>query len=72
MDTLHSLLLEGNPLRTVRRDVIRKGTVELLKYLRSKIELDASTGISEPIRSPAAVKISSSPYKEFRWSCDIM
>ncbi|XP_020650914.3 leucine-rich repeat-containing protein 40 [Pogona vitticeps] len=34
------LALEGNPLRTIRRDVLQKGTQEILKYLRSKIQDD--------------------------------
>uniref|UniRef100_A0A8C2L2F1 Leucine-rich repeat protein SHOC-2 n=1 Tax=Cyprinus carpio TaxID=7962 RepID=A0A8C2L2F1_CYPCA len=33
---LKSLSLEGNPLRGIRRDVLTKGTGELLKYLRSR------------------------------------
>jgi Leucine-rich repeat (LRR) protein len=63
MDTLHSLLIEGNPLRTIRRDVINRGTVELLKYLRSKIQLDVMEDVSTPPSSPGINKISSSPYK---------
>uniref|UniRef100_A0A672LYQ2 Leucine-rich repeat-containing protein 40-like n=1 Tax=Sinocyclocheilus grahami TaxID=75366 RepID=A0A672LYQ2_SINGR len=35
---LKSLALEGNPLRTIRRDLLTKGTGELLKYLRSRIQ----------------------------------
>ncbi|XP_008588496.1 PREDICTED: leucine-rich repeat-containing protein 40, partial [Galeopterus variegatus] len=35
---LKFLALEGNPLRTIRREVINKGTQEVLKYLRSKIK----------------------------------
>uniref|UniRef100_A0A672LSK6 Leucine-rich repeat-containing protein 40 n=1 Tax=Sinocyclocheilus grahami TaxID=75366 RepID=A0A672LSK6_SINGR len=35
---LKSLTLEGNPLRGIRRDVLTKGTVELLKYLRSRVQ----------------------------------
>ncbi|XP_062960949.1 leucine-rich repeat-containing protein 40 isoform X3 [Cynocephalus volans] len=37
---LKFLALEGNPLRTIRREVINKGTQEVLKYLRSKIKDD--------------------------------
>ncbi|XP_054837105.1 leucine-rich repeat-containing protein 40 isoform X1 [Eublepharis macularius] len=37
---LKFLALEGNPLRTIRRDVLHKGTQEILKYLRSKIQDD--------------------------------
>ncbi|KAJ8277787.1 hypothetical protein GJAV_G00079900 [Gymnothorax javanicus] len=38
MPKLKILALEGNPLRTIRRDLLTKGTNELLKYLRSRIE----------------------------------
>ncbi|XP_070602237.1 leucine-rich repeat-containing protein 40 [Erythrolamprus reginae] len=34
------LALEGNPLRAIRRDILQKGTQEILKYLRSKIQDD--------------------------------
>ncbi|XP_023574099.1 leucine-rich repeat-containing protein 40 isoform X2 [Octodon degus] len=37
---LKFLALEGNPLRTIRREIINKGTQEVLKYLRSKIKED--------------------------------
>ncbi|XP_039694496.1 leucine-rich repeat-containing protein 40 isoform X2 [Pteropus medius] len=35
---LKFLALEGNPIRTIRREIINKGTQEVLKYLRSKIK----------------------------------
>ncbi|XP_028300205.1 leucine-rich repeat-containing protein 40 [Gouania willdenowi] len=35
---LKVLLLEGNPLRGIRRDLLTKGTIELLRYLRGRIE----------------------------------
>ncbi|KAL1022409.1 hypothetical protein UPYG_G00026590 [Umbra pygmaea] len=34
---LKILTLEGNPLRGIRRDILTKGTNELLKYLRGRI-----------------------------------
>nr|KAF6379222.1 leucine rich repeat containing 40 [Myotis myotis] len=37
---LKFLALEGNPMRTIRREIINKGTQEVLKYLRSKIKDD--------------------------------
>lgn len=40
---LKSLTLEGNAMRQIRRDILQRGTVELLKYLRSRI--------SDPINS---------------------
>ncbi|KAJ8376445.1 hypothetical protein SKAU_G00070250 [Synaphobranchus kaupii] len=38
MPKLKILALEGNPLRAIRRDLLTKGTNEILKYLRSRIE----------------------------------
>ncbi|KAF3691390.1 Leucine-rich repeat-containing protein 40 [Channa argus] len=38
LPNLKVLLLEGNPLRGIRRDLLTKGTNELLKYLRGRIE----------------------------------
>ncbi|CAM9664616.1 unnamed protein product [Lampetra fluviatilis] len=41
---LKSLALEGNPLRAIRRDIINRGTQEILKFLRSRIEGEQPTG----------------------------
>ncbi|XP_053324764.1 leucine-rich repeat-containing protein 40 [Spea bombifrons] len=38
LPNLKSLQLDGNPLRGLRRDLLSKGTQELLKYLRSRIQ----------------------------------
>ena len=43
---LTALVLDGNPMRAIRRDVVAKGTVELMKYLRSR---DESSGTSAPL-----------------------
>ncbi|XP_065593541.1 leucine-rich repeat-containing protein 40 [Cyrtonyx montezumae] len=45
---LKFLALEGNPLRTIRRDLLQKGTQELLKYLRSRIQDDKTSPNEEP------------------------
>uniref|UniRef100_A0A8C5X0S9 Leucine-rich repeat-containing protein 40 n=1 Tax=Malurus cyaneus samueli TaxID=2593467 RepID=A0A8C5X0S9_9PASS len=45
---LKFLALEGNPLRTIRRDLLQKGTQELLKYLRSKIQDEGPGPNEEP------------------------
>ncbi|NXW61318.1 LRC40 protein, partial [Eurystomus gularis] len=49
---LKFLALEGNPLRTIRRDLLqvstRGSTQELLKYLRSKIQDDVTNPTEEP------------------------
>ena len=37
---LTSLVLEGNPLRSVRRDLLEKGTVALMKFLRERLPQD--------------------------------
>ncbi|XP_075688947.1 leucine-rich repeat-containing protein 40 [Rhinoderma darwinii] len=39
LQNLKSLQLEGNPLRGIRRDILSKGTQELLKYLRGRIQV---------------------------------
>uniref|UniRef100_A0A3B4YW63 Leucine rich repeat containing 40 n=1 Tax=Stegastes partitus TaxID=144197 RepID=A0A3B4YW63_9TELE len=38
LPNLKVLLLEGNPLRGIRRDLLTKGTNELLKYLKGRIK----------------------------------
>lgn len=38
LPSLSVLLLEGNPLRGIRRELLTKGTMELLKYLRGRIK----------------------------------
>ncbi|NXN93936.1 LRC40 protein, partial [Rhinopomastus cyanomelas] len=48
---LKFLALEGNPLRAFRRDLLQKGTQELLKYLRSKIQDDETNPNKEPPRT---------------------
>ncbi|KAE8299657.1 Leucine-rich repeat-containing protein 40 [Larimichthys crocea] len=40
LPNLKVLLLEGNPLRGIRRDLLTKGTNELLKYLRGRLKED--------------------------------
>ncbi|XP_040326548.1 leucine-rich repeat-containing protein 40 isoform X3 [Herpailurus yagouaroundi] len=49
---LKFLALEGNPLRTIRREIINKGTQEVLKYLRSKIK-DDEPSQSDPVTETA-------------------
>uniref|UniRef100_A0A673U9T6 Leucine-rich repeat protein SHOC-2 n=1 Tax=Suricata suricatta TaxID=37032 RepID=A0A673U9T6_SURSU len=49
---LKFLALEGNPLRTIRREIINKGTQEVLKYLRSKIK-DDGVSQSDPVSETA-------------------
>lgn len=34
---LHRLALEGNPLRTIRRPILERGTQAVLEYLRGRI-----------------------------------
>lgn len=43
---LKSIVLDGNPLKSIRRDIIMRGTMELKKYLCSRME--------EPENTPAA------------------
>lgn len=39
-DTLRTLLVEGNPLRSIRRNVLMGGTAALLEYLSTRIPVD--------------------------------
>jgi len=59
---LKSVQLEGNPMKSIRRDIMARGTVGLLKYLRSRMEEDE---IAELAKSGAGnvspVPLSSSP-----------
>uniref|UniRef100_A0A8C0W4X8 Leucine-rich repeat-containing protein 40 n=1 Tax=Castor canadensis TaxID=51338 RepID=A0A8C0W4X8_CASCN len=58
---LKFLALEGNPLRTIRREIIAKGTQEVLKYLRSKIKddgLNQSDSVTETAMTlPSASRV---------------
>uniref|UniRef100_A0A6I8PEP3 Leucine-rich repeat-containing protein 40 n=1 Tax=Ornithorhynchus anatinus TaxID=9258 RepID=A0A6I8PEP3_ORNAN len=61
---LKFLALEGNPMRTIRRDLLTKGTQELMKYLRSKIKDDAppqnettTTGTAMTLPSESRVNV---------------
>ncbi|XP_062412276.1 leucine-rich repeat-containing protein 40 isoform X1 [Sardina pilchardus] len=47
LPNLKSVSLEGNPLRGIRRDLLTKGTGELLKYLRSRIRDDPDGSATE-------------------------
>uniref|UniRef100_T1IXJ7 Disease resistance R13L4/SHOC-2-like LRR domain-containing protein n=1 Tax=Strigamia maritima TaxID=126957 RepID=T1IXJ7_STRMM len=40
MEHLSTLSLEGNSFKSVRRDIVKKGTSHLLKYLRSRFKED--------------------------------
>lgn len=44
LPSLSVLLLEGNPLRGIRRELLTKGTMELLKYLRGRIKEEPGDG----------------------------
>ena len=37
---LKSLQVDGNPMKAIRRDIIARGTMGLLKYLKSRIDED--------------------------------
>ncbi|XP_061540027.1 leucine-rich repeat-containing protein 40 isoform X2 [Phycodurus eques] len=45
---LQILLLEGNPLRGIRRDLLTKGTNELLKYLRGRTKEEPDSAADVP------------------------
>ena len=54
---IKSLMVDGNPMKSIRRDIIQRGTVGLLKYLRLRIDDDELKRLREkgnisPISSP--------------------
>jgi len=49
MTQLRALLLHGNPLRSIRRNIIEKGTVAVLDYLRSRIVKEDTPECAEEI-----------------------
>ena len=64
METLQSLQLDGNPLRSLRRDIVSRGTAELLKYLSSRIENDPPED-TPTLNSPShQTKMKFSPFRE--------
>ena len=40
MENLKSIVLDGNPLKSLRRDIIMRGTMEIKRILRSRMEED--------------------------------
>lgn len=45
LNSLKSIVLDGNPMKKFRRDIIMKGTNEIKKYLRSRMDdVDAAQG----------------------------
>ena len=62
MPHMKSLMVEGNPMKSIRRDIIQRGTVGLLKYLRMRIDDDELKRLREKGNvSPMASPISGSP-----------
>jgi len=58
---LKAVQLDGNPMKTIRRDIMARGTVGLLKYLRSRLEegqvaelQKRGTGNVSPVPQPVA------------------
>ena len=59
---IKSLLVDGNPMKSIRRDIIQRGTIELLKYLRMRIDDDELKRLREKgTISPVGSPISGSP-----------
>jgi len=47
MEHIRALVLHGNPLRSIRRPILDKGTVAVLEFLRSRIVSDPSAQVVE-------------------------
>lgn len=58
---LKAVQLEGNPMKTIRRDIIARGTVGLLKYLRSRLEEDQIVELQKNGGNISPVPLSGSP-----------
>ena len=46
--TLRRLVLDGNPLRSIRQNLLTGPTVDLLAHLRSKIPQEQARGLYSP------------------------
>lgn len=59
LPNLKMLLLEGNPMRGIRRDLLTKGTNELLKYLRGRIkeETDGAAEVPTAMTLPSQARV---------------
>ena len=49
--SFQSLPLEGNPFKALRRDIIQRGTIGILKYLKSRLTNDEITSFQEMVCS---------------------
>jgi len=62
MPLLKSVQVEGNPMKSIRRDIIARGTVGLLKYLRSRLDENTLTELqSEGRRATSPLPPPSTP-----------
>jgi len=50
MTALKSVVLDGNPMKGIRRDIVMRGTTELKKYLRSRMD-EPSSGPASAVAS---------------------
>jgi len=51
LPNLKSLPLEGNPFKALRRDIIQRGTMGILKYLKSRLTNDEITSFQKMVCS---------------------
>jgi len=58
---LKALQVEGNPMKAIRRDIIARGTVGLLKYLRSRLEEGQIVELQKNGGNISPVPVSGSP-----------
>lgn len=47
MPCLRALIVKGNPLRTIRRPILERGTPALLEYLRDRIPTVTAAGAGQ-------------------------
>ena len=56
LPSLKQLTLEGNPLKGVRVDILQRGSVELLKYLRSQHAVSPVNPKESPVNAAAMTR----------------
>ncbi|CAL1540077.1 unnamed protein product, partial [Lymnaea stagnalis] len=53
MTALKAIILDGNPMRSIRRDIVMRGTAELKKYLLSRLKDEENEGPDSQVSASA-------------------
>ena len=77
LTTLNSLLLDGNPIKSIRRTLLTGGTPALLKYLRSRCDdyleqaQDAQESLADACRTGTPLPAFASAFGALASSADV-